>query len=170
MNTTMKPNPGTLLTVLAMLISVAKGQDVVTVCDLLKAPEKYNGRVIGIRGTYVTTEHGTYLKGEKCGMPEVQGFIWPSVVSIVGREDLFRARGRSVDSLVRVINEISAAIKEHGKIESRVGQREITITVIGLFETHDDLSSRPGDGFGHLNGAPGQVYVERAKDITIATH
>jgi len=65
-----------------------------TVCELLRAPSKFNGKRIAVRGLTTSYEHGQYLAGEECEtLPLTAGRDWPALIWIVRGDKQFRQRG-----------------------------------------------------------------------------
>ena len=160
------------LWIISVVVSTAQVEvpvKTVTVCEVLRTPTTFNGQIISVRGVYSPWEHGLYLRGEDCeGILVTHGFKWPSVISIVNQQRELESRGRSIDGLLRANEELSTTIKrELQRNGPGVKVAKIKVTYTGLFETHEDLEGRPGDGFGALNSAPGQLYVESMKDIVV---
>ena len=140
-----------------------------SVCDVLRNPTQY-GKVISARGVYSVGAHGSYVRGEGCGrfLENDTNFKWPPVIFISLSQRQMESRGRDVMSIVRAMDELSAAIQREVKRkgpEARVAR--VWLTCVGLFETRDDIEHRPGDGFGPLNTAPGQLYIDTVKDIVV---
>lgn len=157
-----------------LLCLVANAQEVVapktiSVCEVLQNPTKFNHAIIAVRGIYTAWEHGLALSGEGCdGILVSQGFKWPSMISIVRWQKEIESRGRSIAASQKVDEELGAAIRRAVQAKG-IGARtrRVRLTYVGLFETHDDLDARPGDGFGALNAAPGQLFVDAVKDIEV---
>jgi hypothetical protein len=163
-----------LVTAIWIISSMANAQEItfpktMSVCDVLQALTKYNGKAIAVRGTYSPWEHGLNLRGEECeGTLVSQGFKWPSIISIALGQKEVESHGRDVRNVVKTTDELSAAIKR--ELQRRGPSAKVArvkVTYVGLFETHNDLDSRPGDGFGPLNAAPGQLYVDSIRDIVV---
>jgi hypothetical protein len=148
------------------------------ICDVLHQPSAYNGRVVAIRGGYFVGGHGLYLKGEDCdGALVTKGYRWPSLIWIVNTVEEMQRRGRTLDQYMRAVLAVDEATQRE-LLSARAGTRvrSVTVTYIGLFETYENLEAsvvrRPdgsviGFGFGQVPGAPGQLFVDSIKDITV---
>ncbi len=156
----------------------AVGGATMSVCELLKRPSQHNGKVVSVRGVYSSGNEGLYLRGENCQtVLETKGVRWPYAIWIELAREEFQRRELDYAHLSKTEEEISAAIFRarfaHG-FDKNVARVRITYT--GLFETRasfDDQIGKPSDqlpvepGFGHLNGAPGQLFVDHVTDIVV---
>lgn len=151
-----------------------------TVCDLLRDPAKYNGKVIAVRGTYLIGGHGLYLHGEGCdGVLTTKGHPWPPIIWLSLSQQEMEQHGQSFDRALKAEDQVSAARereKQFRRDRGSPGRERVTLTYIGLFETRDNLENEVGrapngttvvNGFGPGNSAPGQLYVQSVKDIVV---
>jgi len=148
------------------------------ICDLLRNPSQYNGKVIALTGLYSPGGHGLYLRGEGCdGVLVTKGYQWPSLVWIVSSEEEMRRRGRAIAPYMQALFQV-AAISRRELLRKGSGAKiaKVTVTFVGLFETRDDLANavfqRPdgtvvGAGFGQVPGAPGQFFVDSVKNVEV---
>lgn len=175
-----------LLVILAfagVLLSDATAQEgssppVVPICDVLRNPPLFNGKVIAIRGERLVGGHGLYLAGPNCAdVVGTKGYRWPSFIWIENGRKEMESRGYSMDEYEKAILEIGrvsrSALERKGP-GAKIARVEVTL--VGLFETHRDFDSavfaRPdgsivGAGFGQVPGAPGQLFVKSVRDISV---
>src|SRR5215469_9630827 len=134
------------------------------ICDLLRNPSQYNGKVIALTGLYSPGGHGLYLRGEGCdGVLVTKGYQWPSLVWIVSSEEEMRRRGRAIAPYMQALFQVATTSRRE-LLRKGPGAKiaKVTVTYVGLFETRDDLANavfpRPdgtvvGAGFGQVPGA-----------------
>jgi hypothetical protein len=154
-----------LLTIsLLALGAIARAQkpgvtDTVSVCDLLRQPAKYNGKIVSASGIYFPGGHGLYLKGDNCEEILItKGFKWPSLIWLPLGDRGFQDRGLSVERLRKALDETGRLMnRESARKGNGVKVSKIIVTCRGRFETHDDLELRifrrpdgsfMADGFG----------------------
>ena len=78
------------------------------------------------------------------------------------------SRGRNIANAITAMDQLSAAIRTQLQLKGPDAKvARVRVTYVGLFETHQDIENRPGDGFGPLNAAPGQMYVDSVRDIVV---
>jgi hypothetical protein len=148
------------------------------VCEILRDPSAFNGKIIAVRGVYLAGGHGLYLSEQDCKAPLVtKTYRWPSVIWVPLSEKEFQTRGLSFQRALKAEVEIGNA--RRGAEERRpngIKIEKVTVTYVGLFETHahfdDKVVQRPdgsqvGIGFGQVPGAPGQLFVDTVKDIVV---
>src|ERR1700732_2065447 len=83
----------------------------ISVCDLIRKPARYNGKIIAIRGTYFVGGHGTYLKGEGCdGILVTKGHPWPSLICLSLTREETNLRGLNYEHQVKADADMSAAV------------------------------------------------------------
>jgi len=147
---------------------------VVTVCDVLRTPLQYDGRLLRIRGRLSGTDEGTWLLGEKCsGTLITEGHVWPSAIWLTapGRQEVLHPLDFQLDEESgRSFN------RSYRRLRRRVPDHCIVSTLTGLFETRSDWSqfkrfyrdgTRQFTGFGHLGEAPGQLVIKSEDDVAI---
>src|SRR5690242_14343106 len=86
----------------------AEPPHVMTVCELLRQPSKYNGKAVMVRGVYFPTEHGLYLDGECDGVLVTKGHVWPSLILISPSREATAQRGLNYEHYTRTEYEIAA--------------------------------------------------------------
>jgi len=155
-----------------------KPEDVISVCDLLRKPSRYNGKTIAIRGTNFYGGHGSYLKGEGCDPVLITKYHpWPAVIWLsLGREEYdlrglnYEHRRKTEDDKTEAVFRAMAA----KGFKSEVAK--MTLTYVGLFETRerfDEQIGKPDDfdgpekGFGAGGYAPAQLFVDSVRDIVV---
>jgi len=146
------------------------------VCDLFRDPSRYNGKRIAVRGVYHPGGHGLYLDGGDCGeVLTTRGYRWPSRIWVPLARDEYLSRGLSIQGEVDAEIEIATARSREGQRRGGAGVIErVTVTYVGLFETHNDLGAAVvqgpiprGVGFGQGLTAPGQLFVTAVRDILV---
>jgi len=158
------------LMVVLLLACAADAQDVrsvLSVCEVLQDPAKYNGQMIAIRGVVSLTDEGAWLTGHECQRPLITGgykwlmLIWltapthPDVRGTVNFE-------RDDQSFLRY-----GEVLQREKYDP--ARDVLWVTHYGLFLTYSDLErhvrrypsgEQRGIGFGHLNWAPAELVVK----------
>jgi hypothetical protein len=152
----------------------ATDQRALSVCDILADPIKYNGRLVAIRGVSEGTDEGWWIgAGKPCNAPLVTGgYTWPSIIWVgsvggpqMSRRVEFRTDQRAVDRIDREVRRM--------RIDPKLDR--VWLTFIGLFETREftarDVGRAGGAwrafGFGHLNTAPGQLFLKTVRDLYV---
>ena len=170
--------------------SVAFGQTdvtrpfkVVTVCDILLDPSKFNGKLIVVLGRFAASDEGSWLVEDKCDR-QVDGKngttsnmdVW---LNQQGRDPSTQLAMPSIDP-----DSLKAKLEQAGK-NTKLGrhiQYQCTISflekdakpecdwpevsdqwalVYGRVETMGDRTY----GFGHLSGSPAQVLVQASATV-----
>jgi hypothetical protein len=145
-----------------------------TVCGVLSAPLKYDGRIVQIRGRLEGTSEGAWLAGDTCpGVFVTEGQVWPSHLFLGAPDMPAPLRLHHVDFSYDFDSERRTMAKASALLKS-VPARCLVFTYTGMFETRADWSRakavRPDGtwkylGFGHLNGSPGQLLVKSEDDV-----
>jgi hypothetical protein len=127
----------------------------ITVCELLKDRARYNYKMVAARGLLlVTQEEGFFLFGVGCDdVLASKGYNWEPRLHVEIPKRLDDAFSPGLLSLPR--------------------DNKVTVTIIGVFETYNDLASRVhstrdglrgfgygGDGFGARGSAPARLIVK----------
>ncbi len=150
----------------------------IPICDVLRNPSSFNGKVIAVRGERLVGGHGLYLRGENCSdILTTKGYRWPPMIWIVNIKERIERQGYDFEQYNQAILDIDhaerAALQRKGPA-AKIARVEVTF--VGLFETHSDFDSAvfyrvdgssAGVGFGPLSGAPGQLFIQSAQDITV---
>jgi hypothetical protein len=149
---------------------------ILTVCEVLSAPLKYDGHIVTIRGRLDGTNEDNWLIGDDCPGVFVTGdHVWPSVVSLAMP---------TIDAHLRVhpVNfqfdwEAQRRFDaKHKTIRKSVPANCLAVTYSGMFETRTDWSTAklvyPNGawryaGFGHLGDAPGHLLLKSEDDIAV---
>lgn len=145
---------------------------VIDICDVLRNPVSFNGKVVAIRGFFSDTDEGNWLMGE-CPVPlSTAGYVWKSHIFLIppGSNFVLHATEYSEDT---------AALKAFAdKLKRRKDpiRDKVLVTVVGKIETRENLEMevyrdrdgrvRPA-GFGHMNGAPAQLVLKTVRDVSI---
>jgi len=112
-----------------------KGRDgaipVLTVCEVLSAPQRYNGRTVRVRGMLSGTDEGAWFYSNSCeGAFTTADHIWPSVISLA-RPPLSLGFKFDKDSERR----LPAKFKRLRKSAPETCMLFTKITYTGIFET-----------------------------------
>ena len=145
-----------------------------TVCQALAHASEYDGKMVRIRDRVLATDEGTSFFGQECpGIFTSSGKVWPSVVAwtmptesgFIFHSVNFRfdwESGKRVD-------------KEWERLRKQFPDRCIAVTYTGMFESWSPDKARKTytngttveiPGFGHLNGAPAQLILQSANDVS----
>jgi hypothetical protein len=162
-----------LLLVIATTIRAAEPQ-LTSVCDILKDPVQWDGRMIEVRAPVMGVQDYMVMAPECAVTVEVKGTKFPMGFSLVSP---------NIKSVI--IHQVDfpydqAAWIELGRWDREAGRRkeQVWATVVGLFETKvplDELVKLVNEkkprlvdrGFGHMGGAPGQIVVKTLRDFRI---
>ena len=146
---------------------------VLTVCEILARPLQYDGQLIHIRDVVRGTDEGAWFAGEQCpGVFVTEGIVWPSLISL-------EVPGHTMPQLHSVDFNYDLAsqdrlIPKYKQLKRYLSEDCIAWTYTGVFETRKDWSGPEAKtidqgrlrGFGHLNGAPGQLLLKSADDVS----
>jgi hypothetical protein len=140
-----------------------------TVCDVLSKPLSYDGELVRIRGEIVGTDEGTWFKGEECPAVMVtDGYVWGSLISIEFPGSPFQIHPVNFEYDASSVRRLTPRYK---KLRRGLPDRCIAWTYTGLFETRKEWSKMMNGnprGFGHLNGAPGELIIKSVDDVAPA--
>jgi hypothetical protein len=134
-----------------------------TICELLKNPSTYRGKLVTVTGIY------WYGLREPCREPLVTGNrTWPTVIDFA-HSDILGASGEAIafatDS--KSWDHLQLFVRQ----EARAGRREeIWVTVVGMFRAPESYVNKDGQvfgGYGHLGGYPAQLVLKTVLDISI---
>jgi len=149
---------------------------VVTVCEALSAPLKYNGHVVTIRGRVDSTDEGTWLVGDGCpGIFVTAGYAWPSVISVAMPTIPAPLRIHQVNFKFDWESRRKVEAKSE-ELQKSAPPRCLEFTYSGLFETRVDWSDAKlrytngtwkYAGFGHLGDAPAQLLLKSEDDVAV---
>ena len=154
--------------------SGAPGPPVVTVCDLMRTPLEYDGRLIQVRGRLSGTDEGEWLFGDGCpGALVTDGHVWPTAIWLTApdhRGVLHAPDFKLDEDSGRRFN------RSYKRLRRRLPEQCIVSTLTGLFETRRDWSqfkrAYPSGtwaftGFGHLGEAPGQLVIKSEDEVAV---
>ncbi|HZT68775.1 MAG TPA: hypothetical protein VFC10_03365 [Terriglobia bacterium] len=159
--------------ILWLIVGTALGgaQDrgrVYSVCELLAAPQQFNGKSVKVRGAVEGGTEGAWLKSNDC--PErfyVGENSLPKAISLSYQSEFGNTPARNTAHIERVEQQIKEAQR---KMKSSV----LTLTYTGIFETRTDWKTATlasGEkqlwGFGHLNAFPAQLVILDIADPVI---
>ena len=170
----------TAILITALVLAQGGGEtrgldELLSVCDVLAVPMKYDGKLIRVRGVWEGAGEGSWIEpGVKCGTPVTAfGYTWPSIISIETADSLQRIHKVEFHTDLRALRAVNDEVQRK-QIDPK--NNRTWVTFIGVFETRDYQASDIGsdgrgghrvNGFGHLNGAPGQLLVKTVKDLKI---
>lgn len=149
---------------------------ILTVCEILSAPLRYNGRMVTVRGTTNATDEGWWLSGDECpGILVTDGFTWPAAISLRGPEDGPGLRLHAVDFTCDWNARHRLEVK-YKRLRKHVAAGCMVYTLTGLFETREDWSKfrdvhpdgtvgQGYQGFGHLGFAPAQLLLKSEDNV-----
>jgi hypothetical protein len=161
-----------------------------TVCDVLASPARYQRSSIMVVGRIRSTDEGTWLGEDKCDSPLItDGYQWPSmlwlsccsvpaprsgksaVTDFMLWSKLAQVRKRTKLG-TRQVFQGGGIVRDRRAVQTWTGMRDVAeqwAVVYGRFETQERL--RPskasgaatdwGNGFGHLSAAPGQLIYQQ---------
>jgi hypothetical protein len=172
-------NPAILLLASVVTFALAPGiaqesdPETITVCDALRDPLQYNGKIVALRGYLVSTDEGSWLNGDcKERLKTTSDLEWPNAVWVGG------PRSAAIHNLTferdeRAMEQVRKQIAQAAKGLERY---RIWVTYIGLFETWTNIKAavyldKSGSprlaGFGHLGSAPAQLFIKTAEDAVV---
>ncbi len=161
------------------VVGVAYGQDskAISVCDVIKDPLRYNGKMVAVRGYLAQTDEGAWLAEDDCPEPlkAVSGFTYRNLIWLQSAESPlalhrvdFTLDEKALEQVFRQAERLNRGPKDR-----------LRITYVGLLETWGNIRSctfiggdgkeHPG-GFGHLGAAPAQLLVKTAKDPEVVPY
>ncbi|MGD0047684.1 MAG: hypothetical protein ABSE42_11765 [Bryobacteraceae bacterium] len=165
---------GVLLTAGQVKPQDAAPPRVLTVCEVLSAALKYDGRVVKIRGRVEGTSEGAWLIGDDCpGVFVAEGHVWGSNISLEMPTMPAPLRLHQVDFKYDWDSESRTEAK-YSALEKSVPHDCLAFTYTGMFETRTDWSHAKAVypngtwkyiGFGHLGGSPGQLLLKSEDDV-----
>ena len=148
------PDPGTL--------------PVIPICDLFQNLLSWKGKRIAVRGELVGTMEGTWISGRCKGGFVTNGYRWPVFLTL-GEPAYY-------SSETTKLYETKWPPVREGK-EALEGRFSVvkTATLVGLLRMRSEYTaacSADGtyltNGFGHLNGAVGELVVERVLNFDLS--
>lgn len=142
----------------------------VAVCDVLRDPVRWNGKLIEVTGPIMTVQD-YWVMGLGCeGAVKVKGVTFPSgfVLQHPFNKRLY-SHAVDFDWDRQSKDELDFLAKEAMRTKQRV-----FATVVGIFETRDPIDGLINtnapfkyQGFGHEGGAAGQIIVKTVKKMRI---
>ena len=166
------------------MVALSDAQDLkpiarLSVCELLKQPSKFNGRVIELRGIYFVGGHGLYLAGAGCEAALVtKDKRWEPMIWVENSREKTESRGLNFERVKKTELEIATAkfreMSRRGVWANKISQ--VIVTYLCIFETHDSFDTMIGAladdipvpiGFGDQGVAPGQIFIDSVKDIVV---
>ena len=134
-----------------------------TICEVLKAPSIYRGKLIALRGIY------WYGLRQSCPEPLITGsHKWPMAIDIV-HSDFSRAGGKGTDFTTD--DDSWDHLELFVRNEAKAGRREeIWVTVLGILQATPSYVKKNGEplsGYGYFGGYPAQLVVKTVLEISI---
>jgi hypothetical protein len=164
--------PVTFLLFSLLAVGDTPNRSTIRVCDVLSNLKKYENLEISVRGEWVHTEHGMYLR-QSCGTKLItKAHVWPNSIWIqlpwLERED-------PVNYVIDK-RKLSAARERADGILSRARPGAVVYaTFTGKLQARESLTAIPrtnggtmGNGFGHLNAFPAQIVIRSVENISIS--
>jgi ankyrin repeat protein len=142
---------------------------VIAICDLFKSLESYRGQRIAVRAELVGTSEGSWLVGGCQGAFSTDGYRWPVALGY-GEPSYYSSQTQHLVEPKRPKEQP----KGHELYKARFSVVR-TATYVGRLRMQDHYRAfcQPdghfvANGFGHLNGAVGELVVEEVRDEEIA--
>lgn len=150
-----------------------KWPNTLSVCEVLSRLPELDGQLLAVRGVLTITDEGAWLSGRGCDTVLVHhGYRWSTSLWLNGSGKPAKEPSGDIDMDANSLSLFGELLK------TRYGNStEVVVTYLGIVETHKDLDRRVvrrkrdgslmGLGFGHLAGAPAQLWVRSVslKDI-----
>lgn len=188
--------------IMAVLPSLAMAQaksgtsvKLVTVCEILKDPQHFNGEDLAVLGRLDSTTEGSWLSEDDCGFKlSTGGYDWPNLVwlnccyepapdlpsgSVLLDKDVLLEKLVQVrkTTQLKVHREWADGIVKDGKRVSTPGWQFVKddwTAVFGRLEARSELKAPSGtglnrywgNGFGHLRSSPVQLVI-RERNIKV---
>jgi hypothetical protein len=138
----------------------------VTVCEVLKDPPRYRGKLVRVTGVYWNGLR------ESCREPLVTGnHTWPSALNLADTD--FPASANETVSF-RTDQKSWKDLEEIVLREAKAGQHEeICVTLVGVLRAPQSYIRENGQivgGYGHLGVFPAELVVERVSGVTIKSN
>ena len=166
------------------LMATANGQVVaddvpswplVSVCQVLAAPQTFDGKLIRLRGAVTETDEGSFLSGERLcpNIYKINGHRWPSLVARVDPED---PRHLHDPHFAYDAKSEAGPSAKYALLRKTHPDRCVLWTEAGLFETRADWSrsritypdgSSKYVGFGNDGIAPAQLLLKSVVDVEV---
>jgi hypothetical protein len=150
---------------------IAAESGTLKVCHVLSDLNNYRNRDVQIRGEWVQTDHGMYIRG-KCNRPLQTGaHRWPSSIWL---QLPWLEEEETVD-FTADRNVLEKAQRQAGRLllRSRPGTH-VYATFIGRLQVRERLEVRKreyagpnGNGFGHLNAYPAQLVLRSIIEVSL---
>jgi hypothetical protein len=158
-----------LIPFVAQVSSTAQKIEVHSICTILGDMQRFNKKVIAVRGVVTGSSEGSWLTDDSCSLRLVtEGYVWRNSISIESpgaipiRDEIdFQLDQAALDRIAKQVKKMRY---------NRAADR-LWLTYVGLFETSEKLQvatypdgRRVPMGFGHLGGAPGQLLIKIEMD------
>jgi Ankyrin repeats (3 copies) len=134
----------------------------IPICDLFQNLQAWRGKRIAVRGELVGTMEGTWIYGGCKSGFITDGFRWRVALS-------FGAPAYYSAQTAKIYEPRAAALTDHQPSQQELAQ---TATLVGILRLRSDyhIGCGPngryrGFGFGHLNGAAGELIVDTILNV-----
>jgi len=140
-----------------------------SVCEVLGSPEKFNGKIVAVRGLQSATDEGGWLEGIDCAPLVTNGYRWPTVIWL----EMSASRLEALNLDFRKLGAETAQLNRSLKAAFDLSRDRMIVTYVGRFYMLEDLAARvdtynrTGRGLGHANYAPAELVVKQVKDLSI---
>ncbi|MGD0522591.1 MAG: hypothetical protein ABSA48_15150 [Terracidiphilus sp.] len=165
-----------------------------TVCDILKAPQSFNGKMVRVKGTVAATFDQFVVKGADCGLSNNN--LWLSYPegtkakagpALMVRVQPARNFAGEVPVVVRTPVQLDKSNKDFKQFDSLLSapfkkggmclgcnRYEVTATLVGRLDGVEDATMRRDDagkitgfgGFGHMNAYSARLVLQSVSDVT----
>ncbi len=143
---------------------------VLTVCEALTYPDRYDGKSVVIVGRSSGTSEGSWLV-EDCGLKVMRAEReFPPIVSTAYAESEFEPPPDLPNNFKWNRRLLQAKLDEVKKTTQLRSPTDIWAAVFGRLETklpHDTFFGEITGGFGHLSGAPAQLVWRMKGFLTL---
>jgi hypothetical protein len=147
----------------------------VSVCQVLAAPQAFNGKVVRLRGAVMETDEGSFLSGERLcpNVYKADGHRW---LSLVARVDPGNPQRLHDPHFAYDARSEAGPSARYVLLRKTHPDRCILWTEAGLFETRTDWStsritypdgSSKYAGFGNDGIAPAQLLLKSVVDVEV---
>jgi hypothetical protein len=140
-------------------VAVAAEPVKVTVCQLIKKPERFAGQMVSVRGYILLEYHGMAICSEECvGCIRV---VEPQDVSPKPEFDLER------DSAYEEFDRLSVDV---GLVKRLLGEATLRVTLVGRFDSIYEMRNgkrvRVAEGLG-LRRVPRRLVLQKVTDVVV---
>ncbi len=165
-----------------------------TVCDILKAPQSFNGKIVRVKAAVAATFDQFVVKGAGCGL--ANNNLWLSYPegtkakagpAVMVRVQPARNFAAEVPAVQRTPVKLDKSSKDFKQFDSLLAaafrkggmclgcnRNEVTATLVGRLDGVEDAAIRRDNagkiigfgGFGHMNAYSARLVLESVSDVT----